>query len=286
VPLHALTEAALREHCRLALESLEVWLRRLLHDTLTERYGADYIAATHEDGSYVINSDLRTGLRDRRDREPNRYPRPIDAADLDDEIRIICNPNLYPLFRESLNGAFPVGREQARVSLGLLLPPRNALAHANPISVRQAEQVICYSRDVIDSLKSHYMNKNQEKEYDAPTVVRYTDSFGTTVHENEMRHTGSCILEFDRDPAKSLRVGDTLWMQVDIDDSFAPDDYVVEWMCGIAHSTGTRLVLQLENRHVSQQFQIRCRVISKKDWHRLGHCDDLVAITFKVLPAL
>ena len=91
--------------------------------------------------------------------EPERFSRIIDAAILDDCINIICNPNLFRRhFREAFKTAFPVGdsRDETRIFLKRLIKPRNLLYHANPISVRQAEQVICYSHDIIESLKKYY----------------------------------------------------------------------------------------------------------------------------------
>ena len=154
MPLHLLKELELRDHCRRAIEALEFWLRRSIDTALAEAYGADYFSAVDEQGNNVINAELRRSLGERRDANPNRYARLIDAALLEDEIRIICNPNLYPrFFGQALNEAFPVGREQAKATLDRLVGPRNALSHNNPVSVREAEQVICYSGDVIESLK-------------------------------------------------------------------------------------------------------------------------------------
>ena len=76
---------------------------------------------------------------------------------LEDAIYIICKPELLKdHFRVPLAIAFPDGREEARTFLNRILAPRNNLAHANAISTRQSEQVVCYSNDVIDSLKQHY----------------------------------------------------------------------------------------------------------------------------------
>jgi hypothetical protein len=289
MPLHTIGEAELRERCRTLLEGLEVWLRRLIHDRLTEVYGPDYLTAKHGDGNNIIAGELRRRLSGRQAREPAHYARPIDAADLEDEVKILCNPNLYnQLFKDALADAFPVGREQAKVTLDRLLSPRNALSHGNPISVRQAEQVVCYTGDVIESLKRYYMNRNLGRQYNVPTVIRYSDSFGTSRHENEFRQEpgGPGFLLFDKDPTKHLRVGDILSMQVEIDPSFAPNDYEVRWeFLGAGQSlTGPKVTIEIQKRHVNERFEIQCYVTSKKDWHRFGGWDDFLAVTFKVLP--
>lgn len=289
MPLHTLKEADLREYCRRAIEALEFWLRRLIDDELTKAHGPDYITANDEHGNHVINNELRRSLTSRQAREPERYPRLIDAAELEDEIRILCNPNLYKrLFREALENAFPLGDEQARATLNRLLGPRNALSHGNPISVRQAEQVICYTGDVTDSLKRYYGIKNLARQYDVPTVIRYSDWSGTTLHENQLnRGNGGCQLSFNDDSDKYLRVGDTLSMEIEIDPSFDPQEYAVRWViCGskTPEQTGPQLVLRIEMEHVNQNFEIHCYVTSNKEWHRFGGWDDFLAVRFKVLP--
>lgn len=289
MPLHAIGEAELRERCRTILEGLEVWLRRLIHDRLTEVYGPDYLTAKDGHGNNIIAGELSRRLSGRQEREPARYARPIDAADLADEVRILCNPSLYNnLFKEALADAFPVGREQAKATLDRLLSPRNALSHGNPISVRQVEQVVCYTGDVIESLKRHYVNRNMGKQYDVPTVIRYSDSFGTSRHENEFRQEpgGPGFLLFDKDPTKHLRVGEILSMQVEIDPSFDPQGYEVRWeLLGSGQSLiGSKVTVEITTRHVNERFEVQCYVTSKKDWHRFGGWDDFIAVTFKVLP--
>jgi len=290
MPLHALGEAQLRERCRTLLEGLEVWLRRLIHDKLTEVYGPDYLTAKDGRGNEIIAVALSRELSRRQAREPARYPRPIDAADLKDEFGVICDPDLYDtVFKEALDHAFPAGREQAKMTLDRLLPPRNALSHVNPISVRQAEQVICYTGDVIESLKRYYTDRSMGRQYNVPSVIRYSDSFGTSRHENEFRRQGgdgSGFLLFDTDPTKYLRVGDVLSIQVEIDPSFDPDDYEVRWQMigGGEPIVGSHLRIEIQTGHVNERFEIQCYVTSKKEWHRFGGWDDFLAVRFKVLP--
>jgi hypothetical protein len=68
----------------------------------------------------------------------------------------LTQTTLQTHFGIALKHAFPHGREEARTFLVRIMETRNSLAHVNAISSRTAEQVICYSNDIIDSLKHHY----------------------------------------------------------------------------------------------------------------------------------
>jgi len=171
-------DSEVRSQCKEKLESLEHWLRRLIDDTLTPVYG-DYFSFTDQVGNRLIKNSLVQQVAARRVHEPARYPRNIDAVLLDDAVDIVCKPDLFQKhFRQALSKAFPDGREEARTFLGRLLAPRNNLAHANAISARQAEQIICYSNDVIDSLKDYYRTLGMHEIYNVPTILKVTDSFG------------------------------------------------------------------------------------------------------------
>ncbi len=191
---------------------MEYWLRRIIDDTLAPIYN-DYLNYSDEKGNRLIKNDIVKSLESRKVNEPHRYPRLIDAVLLDDAIDIICNPILYKKhFNEMFQQAFPDGREEARTFMKRLIPPRNSLSHANPISTRQAEQVICYSNDIIDSIKSYYSLKNMDNEYNVPLILKITDSFGNVFHRNQLNtvHDGGIAKQFFDDPKYHLRVGDVL----------------------------------------------------------------------------
>src|SRR5258708_5005104 len=123
MPFHTLSEDERRSLCRATLESLELWIRRLINDQLSKEYGANYLNAQDAKGQSVINTRIRKLLTKQMMKEPKRYERQIDAALLDTEIDILCNPNLYnSLFKEAMHIAFPDGRQAARTSLLRLLP--------------------------------------------------------------------------------------------------------------------------------------------------------------------
>lgn len=133
----------------------------------------DYLAYIHSNGDRLIKNEIVKSLQARKANEPHRYPRLIDAVLLDDAINIISNPNLYNKhFHEIFKSAYPDGREEARTFMKKLIPARNSLSHANPISTRQAEQVICYSNNIIDAIKKYYTLKNMDNEYNVPLILK------------------------------------------------------------------------------------------------------------------
>lgn len=207
--LEFISEAQLRETCRTRLENAERWLRRLVHERLTALY-SDYLIATREDGSRVIKKSIAEDAIERRNVNSARYPRGVDALLTDDLVTVICNPALYPLFQNALAYAFPEGREEALTFLLRLIAPRNKLAHANMISLREAEQIVCYAGDVVDSLKRHYGDVGLEDEYNVPTILRVSDSLGNTFERSQMNvvHDGG-IGAFLSEQV-SLRPGDIL----------------------------------------------------------------------------
>lgn len=294
MPLHALTDDQRRGICRTTIEALELWLRRLIHNQLTAAYGVDYLNAKLPSAQNVINTSIRRDLACRQAQEPGRFPRPIDAAMLDSEISIICNPNLYTAhFSDALGKAFPDGHEEARTFLNRLIGPRNNLSHANPISVRQAEQVLCYSRDVIDSLKHFYRRTHMDKEYDTPTFLLVKDSLGNVIHESQMIRTanGKIFMGLQQDRNCYLRPGDSLSLEVEVDSSYSKSDYVLEWSiggirCTDESSRSEQIVLQILPKHVTNILEFACRIRTNRDWHKYGVHDDLVQIFYKVLPPI
>lgn len=288
---YKMTDSEIRSFCKEKLESLEYWLRRIIDETLSASYG-DYVNFTDEHGNKLINSAITKSLLSRKENEPHRYPRTVDAILLEDAISIVCNPKMYKThFFLMFSQAFPEGQAEARTFMMRLVPIRNALSHANPISLRQAEQTICYSNDIIDSFKNYYLNKNMENEYNVPLILKVTDSFGNIFHRNQLSvvHDGGIMKTFFDDSKYHLRVGDILTLEVEVDQSFDNDEYTITWSSakGIPNHSGKKLVLQITEKNVAQQFDVQCRVLTKKDWHRMHMgTDDFMLFYYKVLPPI
>lgn len=296
MPFYRLSINEIRDYCKQAIESLEYWLRRLIDETLQDSYGVNYLMATDKTGSNVINTPIRESIKTRYDAEPDRFSRLIDAALLDDCIRIICNPKLFQRhFREAFKTAFPDGDslDETRTFLKRLIEPRNLLYHANPISVRKAEQVICYSHDIIESLKIYYEELKMGQNYNVPMIIKITDSLGNEVHSTQItrNNTGRGSHDFSKEEKNFLRPGDTLMLEVEVDSSFPRNYYTITWSYinfYPEHSNykGNRIVIDINKRHVREDFTIYCKVTSNEEWHRCGDCDDAVALIYKVLPPI
>lgn len=295
MPLHRLPIGEIRDYCKRDIESLEYWLRRLIDEVLSDAYGSNYLYAKDKDGNNIINSPLRGRIQSLYDNEPGRFSRLIDAALLDYCIDIVCNPVLFKEhFREAFKSAFPDGdsRNETRTFLKRLVKPRNQLYHANPISVRQAEQVICYTHDIIESLKNYYTKLNKASNYNVPIIIKITDSLGNEIHSTQINRNatgrGCCILT--KDEKNFLRPGDTLQLGVEVDSSFPVDSYDIEWVCSYPGydiiDNDRNLVLPIDEKCVREDFTIYCKVTSHEGWHRCGDCDDCVSLVYKVLPPI
>lgn len=288
-----INEANLRQICREKIEALEHWLRRLIDDNLSAKYG-DYFSYADEKGNRIIKSAIAQDAIARRGREPTRYPRTIDALLLEDAIDIICNPQLFKEhFRTPLAQAYPEGRDEARTFLKRISSPRNNLAHANAISLRQAEQIICYTNDVIDSLKAHYRQIGMQDAYDAPLILKLVDSFGNSYSRSQFSpcHDGGIMKTFFEAPEMHLRPGDILTLEIEVDPSYDPASYTIQWSStkpwSAQQEIGNKVVLPITNRQVGQQFDIQCRVTAIRDWHRMAMgADDFLMVYYKVLPPL
>lgn len=288
---YQLTDAEIRNVCKEKLESLEYWLRRLIDEVLTAEYG-DYFNHQDASGNRIIRNASVIEFQKRIDGEPGRYPRLVDAMLLDDAVNIITNPTLYNRhFSDFLKEAFPEGREEARTFMKRLIDARNPLYHANTISTRKAEQVICYSNDIIDSIKNQYTRKGMDNDYNVPLILKVTDSFGNVYHRAHMDvlHDGGVIKNFTADAAFYLRVGDVLTLELEIDPSFDERDYSITW--GSAKglppcdTASKKLVIQITDKQVAQSFDIQCQILSNKEWHRMSMgADDLLIFNYKVLP--
>jgi len=290
--LSSLPDSDIRSICKQKIESLEHWLRRLIDDTLTPIYG-EYFSHEDASGNRLIKSALANQVAERQLREPSRYPRKIDAVLLDDAIEILCKPELYKNhFRTPLVHAFPNGREEAKTFLGRIQAPRNNLAHANTISARAAEQIICYSNDVIESLREHYKSLNMQQEYDVPLILRITDSFGQTFTRGQLMqvHDGGISLTYISNPSHHLRPGDTLTLELEVDPAYESESYSIRWAStkGLDGACDTpKLVVTILDRHVGQSLDIQCRITTKRSWHRMQMgADDFLIAYFKVLPPI
>jgi len=286
MPLHALSDDERRSHCRREIEALELWLRRLVHDTFSDAYGAAYLDAKGDDGNQLFNAEMSRNIAARRIKDPSRDSRPINATTLDELVKVICKTQTYNQhFRDALRVAFPEGNQEARTFLDRVVEIRNNLSHANPITVHDAARAICYTQDVIASCKEHYASMNMQKEYNVPMIIKVSDTLGN-IHQRAGDDDRIC--KFNKDGSRRLYPGDRLTIEVEVDPTFDRSSYRVEWSW---HSNGRqelrdadRFTIDIDNSHVGEEFEITCALVTNRDWHRRRHWDELVFLSYKILP--
>lgn len=288
MPLYKLTDSELRQYCKEYIESLEMWLRRLIDDILTAEYGVNYYNRILPDGTNLISKKIKKEIDYRITTEPTRYARPIDACLLESEIKIITNPNLYSKhFRKVFDDDFITGNpEMIRIYLNRLALPRNKLYHANSISVRDAERVICYSNDIIESIKNYYIQINMDQEFNVPLILKYKDSFGNSVFRNKFTGKtlmGGLYISFETIKENFLRPGDKISIELEVDSSFPDDSYTIKWQPG-TNKNGTTFSYTIQNKDVGETFNVFANLKTTNDWHKLSDVDDLLVVKFKVLP--
>lgn len=279
MPLTRLPIDELRSLCRHRLESLELWLRRLVHDKLSAAFGPEYFNAMHN-GNNIFSASIRRHAETRMQQNPARYSKSLDALQLDHLVSILCKEDLFSSqFADALRHAFPEGRTEARTFLDRLVEIRNPLAHANPVSEHQALRVFCYSGDIVNSIQEHYVAMGTSDEFNAPHFVTFRDSLGNSRSVNKTQD------HIDLTETR-LRVGDEVRLEVDIDET--EGNSAVHWAVGNISNgetgTGKSFTLALTPRHVNESFAIGVSLVSEKDWHRHGNFDAYLWVTYKVLP--
>lgn len=281
----------LRSEAKTAIENLEIWIRNIIDRELTKNYGPNFWEHMDADGNRLIRNAIVKEAKKRIEQEPERYPRFVDSLLLDDIKSIVCKNELYNnLFKPYLINAFPDGNAVVKTCLDILIPIRNKLYHANPISNHEALQSLCYSRDIIESIKIRYKEINVGNLYNAPMIIEVSDSFGSQYYESQIdrNKTGRGFCDTRKRELK-VPVGEKLVIEVEIDPSFDPTDYDINWSFEHIEESdfienGGRIEFLVENKHVKVDFVVCCSVTSKKEWHRCGDVDDSVIICYEIIP--
>lgn len=277
-----------------AIDTLEIWLRNIIDNTLTMHYGSNYLAAKNSLGQNIIKSSIQHSIEKRFNGQEDRFSRKVDALLLEEEASIICNPNLYKeIFKPVFESSFPAGNEMLRSVFSQLIPIRNKLFHSNTISEREYEKVICYSHDIVDAIKDYNKSKNMEKEYNVPSIISFQDSLGNKVYSNQFNRVrpSTPFCNFDLLKNHTLYPRDKLTLEVSIDESFAEEEYEVSWIykdgaeiMSLKTVIGKKISIRIQEQHIQEKFQIECYVKSNQVWHRFGSKDDMLRLFYKVLP--
>jgi hypothetical protein len=280
-----LTETERRDLARRHLDAAEAWLRRLIDQELTSAWGTEYLAPGDAGTCPLISKAIRKHIASRFQSDQSRFPRTIDAADLGDTISIVLNPELYrEHFRAALISAFPDGPAEARTFLNRLESIRNKLAHGGACSDRDVERAVCYSNDLIDSIKLHFNGQNMAREFNVPTLIRVVDNKGNDFHLKPSPHGHDIDVRAQRNG--DLHVGDSLLIEVEVDPSFS--NFSIHWLILSTNEVGDGSPLHLEigTKHVGTVMIARIRVKSAEEWHRFGDSDDYIDLRYRVLPPI
>ncbi len=284
-------EAEIREIAKEHIEALEYWLRRLINDELTNSYEKNYNSLQTSEGHFLIKKKIREEVQTRiSTNDKGRFPRWIDATTFDHLVDIICNPTLYKSsFRKVFHNRYIFDTDQIRIELGNLLEIRNRLYHLNPISNRQAEQAICYSNDFIDCIKNYYHETSQYMSFNAPSIIKYSDSYGNQFFsEHFIQSSIGVIVPRSLFNHLTIRCGDSIKIELEIDASFDRNEYTIIWsLSGFDTSqfnNSNSFQITFTEAHVSTNCQINAKIISNKAWHRHKYFDDQIDIQLTVYP--
>jgi hypothetical protein len=284
-----LPETELRELSRKQIEAVEFWLRRLIDDVLTEALGEDYYKHQNKNGDNIIKNEVREDVHRRIKNSSHSFSRWIDATTLGHLNYIVCKPKLFEDYFKSyffLN--FSLGHEQLRLRLNTIVEIRNLLSHSNPISIRQAEKVVCYTNDVIDSIKDEYKRRHEFMEFNVPSIISYSDSFGNKFYRKDMDIDASYLLvNLSKFP---IRCGDRLKFIVEVDSTFDMNEYSINWdwpMISSHDENNTHEgVFSVEKTHVGEIALLTFTLSSNEEWHRYNFYDDKLIILLRVLPPM
>lgn len=281
--LYNFTPDEIRSYCRGSIESFEIWTRRLIHQKMSQEYGNEYSEAKDGKGNNIIKKEIRDHATYLITGNPKRFSRWVDALFIEDLIYLLCHPILYPkLFKKPLDYMYPQGKEETREFLQRIVPIRNVLSHSNPISIRQAEQTICYCNDFISSIKAFYKDEGEEQLWNVPTIIKAIDSEGKEYVSRINDMTESFNTDF------LFQVGDNYKISIEVDSSFDSGSYSIRWYESNVERIDLRSKLEytkkFATKDVNQSFMIQCKTISNKEWHKFGTYDCYKIWFLSVLP--
>lgn len=284
----SLSDGQLRQISRTHIESLEKWARVMLHHALTGKFGPDYIHAKNPDDNYTFKKALVEKADSMMAAEPGRFPTHLDTFYLDELIYLLTRSDVYSLLQPAIGNFYPEGINELRTFLTRLVSIRNKLSHTNPFSLREAEQAVCYSNDFTDAAKQYFVQKNMDKEFNTPNILRITDSLGNEYPPKEVIQAIHVTL---KDPVtgqpKVFFRNDTFSVSLTMDPSFQPSDYEIKWHAkkGVeVLDNGTKINVVIGDELIGESTILSCNVISNNPWHRFRDHDQQLIIAFKALP--
>jgi hypothetical protein len=280
-----------RNIARRHFESVELWLRKIIDHIFSYNYGPDYFSHQSSDGTYLIKNEIRKRVYELRKKELTRFTRDIDATTFEQAIQIVTNPNYFKEhFEPVLKIAYPHGAAEAKTFLMELVRIRNKIDHVGCCSARDFEKAVCYSNDLIDSVKAYFTSIRMDRLYNVPKITFFVDSVGNESHMENVPHDfGTRIIDWRTQGKGELRPGDSLRIEIEVDQSFNREDYTISWYFGRRGVVGDdvdSIFIDIQASDVGTQVECRATVTSKLDWHEFGSCGDSLCVIYRVLPPL
>ena len=114
--------------------------------------------------------------------------------------------------------------------------------------------------------------------WNVPTIIRITDSLGRDLY-NQIKSNKDVV----------LHVGDTYYIDVEVDPSFERESYTIKWTVADSFVVDefynkNRFMKKFTTSDVNERFSIICEIISSNDWHKMGDTDDWFRTTLCILP--
>lgn len=273
--------------CKHQIDLMERWSRRIIDETFIDKYGEGYFDHICDSGEPLIKKDIRDKVEGRINRTPSNFSRRVDALTIEDIEYFFCKECFYADFFKDVFEPFYSGNSEVKCVLNRVSVIRNKIAHGNPLSQRDLEQGVCYSNDLIDVFKSHYLKLGKERVYNVPTFISLTDSFGRKLVRDNSSYSWEVREYMFRDygldkELKHLYSGASYRVILEVDSSFPENFYSIEWRvtCGfsrlLAEGRGNTIDFSVDDTIVSFYPEITAKLITKRPWHRFGNikCDD------------
>ncbi len=282
------SEEELRSYCRTSIESLEKWARIVINEELSSKYGNDYFEAKMQNGDPVIKKSINDKAIAMLEKHPDRFRGKIDTLFLEEIIYVLCKVQLYKdVFKIVLDNIYPDGCDEARTYLKRLVPIRNKLSHSNPISIREAERVICYCNDFVDGIKGYFEKKGMGNMFNVPHAIRLNDSLGNEYLLKNDDYPEIVRIKNTYGEIKKFAVNDNYSLWVTMDPSFEKEDYDITWLINSKGlSKEERVCIQFDESMVGKNVYITCKIVQNKTWHKYNIEDHRILIEISVLPPI
>jgi len=117
-----------------------------------------------------------------------------------------------------------------------------------------------------------------EHEFNVPSIIKITDSFGNSIHSHELKEISTDIWNLADNRKNYLFPGDNLGIEIEVEKWIIKNEYIEKY------NNKTRISFKIGEKHVGELCIVKCFIISNKNWHKHNTYDDSISIFYKVLP--